>query len=192
MLAGTVYCVWPVLPGKFGSLSICGYSAQGQCQTTGSRWKQCTKAKPLREVKEFWKAETCSCCDSRGSVENGKVWGCRLCWRAFNGIGTWPTLQVNRDHVLKEAEMWRRGVVNLTNLLPGISVDSPGKLLPISLLGVNTPLKPMRLHRMAQWTSQDIQVEQLYHFQDTAEWALRPRLTRPARELGLYVLIKVL
>lgn len=120
MLAGTVYCVWPVLPGKFGSLSICGYSAQGQCQTTGSRWKQCTKAKPLREVKEFWRAETCSCCDSRDSIENGKVWGCRLCWRAFNGIGTWLALQVNRGHVLKEAEMWRWGVVNLTNLFPGM------------------------------------------------------------------------
>ena len=24
-------------------------------------------------VKEFWRAETCSCCDSKGSLENGKV-----------------------------------------------------------------------------------------------------------------------
>ena len=58
------------------------------------------------QVEEFWRAETCSCHDSRDSVENGKVWGCCLCWGAFDGIGSWPALQmINQGHVLKEAEV---------------------------------------------------------------------------------------
>lgn len=54
---------------------------------------------------EFWREETCSCCGSRGSIENGKVWGCCLCWGAFDGIQSCPALQINQGHVLKEAEM---------------------------------------------------------------------------------------
>lgn len=146
MLASTVYCVWPVLPGKFGSLSICGYSAQGQCQTTGSRWKQCTKVKPLGEgLQIFWPLLWIWVSPSLvglmwKSFGNQKLlWQQRQC-RKWKGLGvllvsgsSWQhwTPVLDQDHVLKEAEMWRRSVVNLPNLLPRMSVDSPGKLLPV-------------------------------------------------------------
>lgn len=170
------------LPGKSGSLGSCGYSTQGQCQTTDSDENSAQKP-------DCWERH-CKhsgfCCDYMFCllqwVSHGRhlsrrhllMWPQRNTGRCATGRFSWdwklicladkpgPCIQKSRDLMTRLSELasWDKG-------------RSQGKFLLWSLLGINSLTEFAGLYRMALLTSWEVQVGQLsYH------WALRHRLMR--------------